>query len=211
MALASQITLGAIDVRPSARAAALAAAADEELMAGFRAAGAEDAFEELVRRHSGSGYRAALAMLGNSAAAEDAVQECFLRLVRARGSYVPGSLFSSWFYAILRNVCRDELRRAPHPVAGGAAPPAAPAGAEPFAHLETREAAQAAARAFAQLPESDREVLALRIHGGLEFAQIAAACGISAEAAKKRACRALDLLRRALSGRLRRQPERHGQ
>ena len=194
MALAAQITLSNVVAPP----AASAAAADEALMDGFARSADEALFEELVRRHTAAAYRAALALLSDSGAADDAVQEGFLRLIRARRSWRPGSSFRSWFFAILRNACRDELRRESRPAPPRATPAAAP---EPLERLQAREQAAAAARAFAELPEGEREVLALRIHGGLEFAQIAAACGISAEAAKKRACRALEILRRRLSAR----------
>jgi len=198
VALASQITLDSIAAPQPARAAVLAAAADEDLMDGFARSADEALFEELVRRYTPAAYRAALAMLSDAGAAADAVQEGFLHLVRARRGWRPGAVFRSWLFAILRNVCRDELRRAARPEPPAAAPAGPP---EPLARLQAREQAAAAARAFAELPESDREVLALRIHGGLEFAQIAAACGLSTAAAKKRACRALELLRRRLSAR----------
>jgi RNA polymerase sigma-70 factor (ECF subfamily) len=199
LSLASEITLESIPAQLTARSAVLSAAADEALMDAFRAEGDERVFEELVRRHSASAYRAALAIVGLAGTAEDAVQESFLRLVRARRDWKPGSNFRSWFYSILRNVCRDELRRVARPEPDRAEPSAS---AEPSAALDLREQAAAAARAFAELPEGEREVLSLRIHGGLEFSQIASAVGISAEAAKKRACRALELLRRRLSGRI---------
>ncbi len=199
MSLASQITLQSIPAPLAARSAEIACATDEALMDGFRLSGDERVFEELVRRHSASAYRAALAIVGSTGPAEDAVQESFLRLIRARGEWRPGAGFRSWFYAILRNVCRDELRRAARTDPERAAPSAP---REPPASLEVREEAAAAARAFAELPEGEREVLSLRIHGGLEFSRIAEAVGISTEAAKKRACRALELLRRRLSGRI---------
>ena len=199
MSLASDVTLESIPAPLAARSAELSAAADEALMDAFRAEGDERVFEELVRRHSASAYRAALAIVGAGGPAEDAVQESFLRLVRARRAWKPGANFRSWFYSILRNVCRDELRRAARPEPD-LVEPLAPS--EPPATFDLREQAAAAAQAFAELPEGEREVLSLRIHGGLEFSQIAQAVGISAEAAKKRACRALELLRRRLSGRM---------
>ncbi len=201
MSLASQVTLNSITAPLSARSAEIASASDEALMDDFRAGGDERVFEELVRRHSAPACRAALAILGSIGAAEDAVQESFLRLVRARRAWRPGSVYRSWFYSILRNVCRDELRRCARPTQDPIQP-GLPAAHEPSAALELREQAAAAARAFAELPEGEREVLSLRVHGGLEFSQVAEAVGISTEAAKKRACRALELLRRRLSGRL---------
>jgi len=182
------------------RGADLARSSDEKLIARFRSCPDEEAFEELARRYSASAYRAALAILGSREDAEDAVQDCFLRLIRARSSYRPGMRFSPWFFTILRNTCSDELRRRHRgPQSRGDVPEPAEETA-PRAGLEIREEFRGARRAFHRLRRSEREVLALRIHGGLKFSEIATACGISVEAAKKRAYRGLDRLRRELDG-----------
>ena len=176
----------------------LAARGDEELIEKLRSSSDEPVFEELVRRYVSPAYRMALIMLGIREDAEDAVQECFLRLIRARSSYRSGMRFSRWFFAILRNVCRDEVRRRLRAAGGIEKPTARNVELDPSARLELRERVQAAYDAFDRLPEPEREALTLRIHGGLEFSEIAAICGISVEAAKKRAYRGLDRLRREL-------------
>ncbi|MHC5053275.1 MAG: RNA polymerase sigma factor [Planctomycetota bacterium] len=165
-------------------------------MTRFRSSPEPEAFEELARRYAATAYRTARAILGPNADAEDAVQECFLRVIRRRATYRPGMRFSVWFLTVLRNICRDEIRRAgraarqPLP-----APERAPA-ADASTLAERGEQARGARAAFDRLAEDEREILALRIHEGLKFAEIAAVCGISEEAAKKRAQRALDRLRR---------------
>lgn len=175
---------------------------DEELMDAFRSSGGEAVFEELLRRHRTAAWKTALAILRHRDDAEEAVQEAFLRMVRARRSWRPGRNFRSWFYAILRNVCRDELRRERPAPAGDEPGPDRPAPARgPHHEAEARESSRTAAAALARMPRQEREVLFLRIHGGLEFREIAAACRISEEAAKKRAGRALERLRRMLGGR----------
>lgn len=185
----------------SPRVAPLGEASDEQLMARFRSSGCEEAFEELTARHIVPAYRTALSILRNHEAVEDVLQQCFLKMVRSRRSYRPGMRFSAWFYTILRNTCRDELRR-PRIMSLSNCEVLAPAeDLGPGARLELEEDAMAACSAFALLPDRDREILALRIHGGLKFAQIAAVCGISAEVAKKRAYRALARLRRQLAAR----------
>ena len=174
-------------------------ASDEDLMRAFRRSADEARFNELFRRYVAPGLRTARSILRDETAAEDALQEAFLRLVRARRSYRPGSRFSSWFYTILRNVCRDELRR-PRPAAfPDGASPALPGRANPVIDLERAEDADLARTALARLPDGDREVLALRVYADLSFAEIGRACGISQEAAKKRAQRGLARLRQALS------------
>src|SRR5688572_9482137 len=48
---------------------------------------------------------------GDQARSEEAAQEAFLRLYRARHSYQPQTKFSTYFYSIVINVCLNEKRR----------------------------------------------------------------------------------------------------
>ncbi len=179
----------------------LEAAPDERLMIMVRSDCSETAFEELVRRHTGAAYRTALACLGRRDAAEDAVQEGFLRVIRARRAYRRGLRFGPWFYTMLRNACRDELRR--RAVRADAPPREPDTGSErhdPCSELVLQEQFQAAQRALEDLDKRDREILALRLHGDLEFSEIAVILSLSTEATKKRAYRALEKLREGLTG-----------
>jgi RNA polymerase sigma-70 factor (ECF subfamily) len=169
---------------------------DEELMTRFRASAEPAAFEELVRRYTPRAYRTAFSILRATADAEDAVQECFLRVIRRRATYRPGERFSVWFFTVLRNLCRDEMRRTARAADRPPPPPPREAEGDASSLAERAEAGAAARAAFERLGGPEREVLALRIHDGLRFAEIAEICGISEEAAKKRAQRALDRLRR---------------
>lgn len=147
------------------------------------------AFDGLVSAYMRPAVGVARQILSDRTLAEDAVQESFLRVVRKRHQYIPGSPFSCWFYAIVRNVCADMLRKRKR---------------------ENRKIKEAAVvfepeRSRTDLPEvpellnvlrrCDRDVLVLRIVHGLGFRDVAAALGISEEAAKKRAQRALRRLR----------------
>jgi len=161
----------------------------ETLMVRFQTRLDSYAFDEIVSAYMKHAVGVAQQILVDRALAEDAVQESFLRVIRKRHQYIPGSPFSCWFYAIVRNVCADMLRKR---------------------HRETRRIREIAAgceresrRADSpQIPEllnvlarSDRDVLVLRIVHGLGFRDVATALGISEEAAKKRAQRALRRLR----------------
>ena len=62
--------------------------------------------------HGSELYRFALRQLGDEGAAQDAVQETFLRAWRKADSYDPEvSGLRGWLFAILRNVVIDEGRR----------------------------------------------------------------------------------------------------
>ena len=73
--------------------------------------GDEAALTHIYRRLAQPLYRFAYAMTGSVAAAEEAVQETFLRLIRQPGGLDPakGSI-ESYLYGILRNVTRQALR-----------------------------------------------------------------------------------------------------
>jgi RNA polymerase sigma-70 factor (ECF subfamily) len=163
---------------------------DEALMRQFQEAFDEVAFDELVARYYRPAQVTARNLLGQSSAAEDAVQEAFVRVVGARKSFDPARSFAPWFYSILRHVCVDLQRKE------GRRSKQLEALAE-----QARDEAQAppsdgrAAAMLQSLPPPDQEVLALRLVHGMPFHEIAAHLGCSVETAKKRAQRALKRLR----------------
>ena len=74
--------------------------------------GEADAFDELYTLHSPAIYRLGWAMLRQTQAAEDVVQETFLRAHKARQRFDPGrASFGTWLYQIALNYCRSHLRR----------------------------------------------------------------------------------------------------
>jgi RNA polymerase sigma-70 factor, ECF subfamily len=149
--------------------------------------------EELVDRYSGAALAVAMRLLYDQQAAEDAVQDAFVKVVRNRGRYTAGRPFAPWFFSILRNVCLDELRRlkkrnAVHSLLSL------------FAETETVEhGAPVSLGLLGQLGPKEREVLYYRIVVGMSFEEAASAAGCSVEAAKKRSQRGLAELRRRLS------------
>jgi len=147
------------------------------------------AFDRIVSAYMKPAVGVARQILSDQALAEDAVQESFLRVIRKRHQYAPGSPFSCWFYRIVRNVCADMLRkrtretRRIREIAAGRERESLGANAPEVPDL------------LNVLSHGDRDVLVLRIIHGLGFRDVAAALGISEEAAKKRAQRALRRLR----------------
>lgn len=86
--------------------------ADHELLALVRE-GSHPAFAELVRRHTDRYYRLAFRYLQNSAAAEDAVQDAFLKLWEDPGKWQAErkTKFTTWFYRVVVNLCLDWQKR----------------------------------------------------------------------------------------------------
>lgn len=176
------VTAGDVALLPTA------AAADADLVARF-AAGEDDAFAALFRRHQ----RLVLLLVRRYSRtpdeARDLAQRTFLRAlqaVRARrrgGRPLP---FRRWLVRVALNLAknhaRDRARRAHAPLEALGPAEAAPAVA--VEALERAERARLLRSAVLRLPRRQREVLTLRVDAELPFAEIAAALGITENAAK---------------------------
>ena len=164
---------------------------DEALMTRFRETLDGEVFRVLVSRHIESGFRVATGLLGGSSAADDAVQEALIRIVRSRRKYKPGKPFAPWFYTILRNVCADirrrRVRRAVLYEAFAADLPSRTL--DDGAFVRAREIR-------AGLPPEDARLIDLRFAHGYSSAEIAEQLGCSTEAVKKRFQRLFSQLRR---------------
>ena len=81
---------------------------DHELLAQVQE-GSRQAFAILVERHTERFYRLAYRYLQSKAAAEDVVQDAFLKLWENPSSWQPerNSKFTTWFYRVVVNICLD--------------------------------------------------------------------------------------------------------
>lgn len=164
---------------------------DEELVAAAKQ-GDTAAFEALVRAHSGRVYAHALRFFGDPHAAEDALQEVFVKVFRSIQTFDGAAAFPTWLYRVTRNVCLDMLRsgrRRPVPV--DLTDLSLVARDDPAAEAITTAAVEAAMRA---LPPEDRDALSAVGLFGLTYADAAAVLGVPAGTVKSRVFRA----RRAL-------------
>jgi RNA polymerase sigma-70 factor (ECF subfamily) len=84
---------------------------DEERLVERCREGDMTAYRLLYERFEQPFLRTALRMLGRRQEAEEAVQETFLKLYRNIRGFHRGARFSTYFFAILMNTCRDALRR----------------------------------------------------------------------------------------------------
>ena len=186
---------------------------DEQLMQAYRE-GNPRAFELLLARHERKVWNFLRRSVGDPTTAEDLLQEVFLRVIRAQADWKGEAKFTTWVYAIARNLCIDHARRAVH---RGARSLDAPTGAhldvEASETLHDRLAAdardaegltsdgQVRARvdeAVAALPPDQREVFLLREVMDMPFAEIAAVVGAPEPTVKSRMRYALERLREAL-------------
>lgn len=74
--------------------------------------GDQAAFGELYTRYKDRMYYYFFRMLGNSAElANDFLQELFIKVIENPESYKPDRPFSTWFYSVANNMCKNEYRR----------------------------------------------------------------------------------------------------
>src|SRR5665213_1985658 len=90
---------------------------DEALMTAYRA-GETRAFERLLARHEKPVWIFLRRFSRDAEAAEDLLQEVFLRVVKdaqeSEAAWKGTAKFSTWLYTIARNLCIDRARRAAH-------------------------------------------------------------------------------------------------
>lgn len=166
-----------------------------------------DVIAELIRRgdhraavaacariHGGAIGRMCMALLGSQSDAEEMVQETLLAAHRGIASFRAEGTVRSWLFAIARRQCAQRLERSRREPELRAVPDAIADG-DPADAFAVQRRARAVRAALAQLKPSEREALVLRYDAGLDYREIAAACGIDEAAARKRASRGLEHLR----------------
>ena len=83
---------------------------DVALMLAFQA-GDDSSFDGLYHRWAGPLLRYLERMVGDTATAEELLQDAFLRVHRARARYEPRARFSTFLYRIATNLALNELKR----------------------------------------------------------------------------------------------------
>jgi RNA polymerase sigma-70 factor (ECF subfamily) len=158
---------------------------------------ATQGFDALYRDSARDLYAYVRTLLGDDASAEDVTALAFERAYRRRASFdARRGTQRGWLFGIARNAALDELRRRRRsaPLIGELPDVAAPAPDEE-ADLAVRRTTVRAA--LAALPPRERELVALKFHGGLTNAELAAVLGTSESNASTRVHRAVTKLREA--------------
>jgi RNA polymerase sigma-70 factor (ECF subfamily) len=143
-------------------------------------------------------------MSGSATLADDLVQETFLRMHRARGTFARGAAVVPWAYAIARNVHFDHtrsarLRRTERLPSDPGAEPVDAGGADAESAAIAAQAARAVERVLARIPAAQREAFVLIRYEGLSVQDAAAVLGATPTAVKLRAFRAYEALRAELA------------
>ncbi len=154
----------------------------------------ERAFDALFRHYSALVYRFAFSYLKSRPAAEEIVQECFIKIWEKRAQLrddVPlkGYLFTTAHHAVLNELRRDQH----HLRLNGEVAAAGPASVANEAEYQEMEALYQAA--LNRLPPKQREVFVLSRQLGLSYPEIAARQGVSVKTVEAHIMQALKTMR----------------
>lgn len=124
-------------------------------------------------------YRVAFHLLESGPDAEDAVQELYLKLWKARGSLGNVGNPAAYGISVLKNICIDRIRkrtiRHAEPLEKAPPLPDAP----PETRSELKDTLRYLMNEMEKLPQKQRDVLRMRTIEGLEYKEIAQRTGLS--------------------------------
>ncbi|MDA8017648.1 MAG: RNA polymerase sigma factor [Thermoanaerobaculia bacterium] len=165
--------------------------------------GDRDAFRHLVEEHGDAAFRVAYRILGDEAAAEDAVQEAFLNAYRKLASFDGRARFSTWLHRITINQAIDlrrrQRRRFETSSLGGELDPDPTADdPRPDRLLAAKQVGEATRRSLDELTALERTAFVLRHVEGCSIAEIGAVLDLKPSATKQAIFRAVKKLRSAL-------------
>ena len=181
-----------------------ALAAERDLVRRARSGDAE-AREALALAHRREAYLLALQLMGNRDDALDVAQDALLRFFTTLDRFRADEPVRPWLYSIVRNRCRDLMRRGrvrrSEPIDAEPdrwRPELVDAHADPHRDAERSQLRRRVWQALAQLTPEHREILVLRDYQDLSYEEIADVLRIPRGTVMSRLHRA----RRAIAGAL---------
>ena len=153
-------------------------------------------FRVLVERYREQFGKYAVALVGDSDAAADAMQEAFIRAYRSLGSCRDPDRFRAWFHRILTNQCHDARPKRPNP--GNLEVLDPPGDDRADREVEQHELGEAIGAALERLTPEQKEAFVLKHVDGRSYEEMAELTGTGVDALKWRVHRARDSLREML-------------
>ncbi|WP_397540889.1 RNA polymerase sigma factor [Salinispora vitiensis] len=164
----------------------MAVDSDEQLMNAL-AKGSEEALRELYRRHAATMLRMLRRLGSDRSVAEEIMQEAWLAVWQAAGSFRGDSSVRGWLLGVARRQAHNRLRRLSPPTTELSE---ALAVADPTVDIEAQALVKAdlmaLAEAVAALPGHLREVVILAVVDELPYRDVAAVLGVPVGTVKSR-------------------------
>ncbi len=155
----------------------------------------ERAFDALFRHYSALVYRFAYSYLKSRPAAEEIVQECFIKIWEKRAQLredmpLKGYLFTTAHHAVLNELRRDQHHLRLHGQVAATGPTSV------ANEVEYQEMEALYLAALDRLPPKQREVFVLSRQQGLSYPEIAERQGVSVKTVEAHIVQALKTLRK---------------
>ncbi|MBC6990600.1 MULTISPECIES: RNA polymerase sigma factor [Hymenobacter] len=170
---------------------------DETLMAQVRSDELR-CLTPLFERYHGPIFNFLYRLTNDRDTSEDLAQNVFYRILKYRNSYQPPQPFRAWIYQLARNVHADHWQRQQQMRTSDidVVERTGAFGNAAYAQMATVDRQQGLQEALALLPPAQREILVLHRYQGFDYEEIGEMLGCSAGAAKVKAHRALQALRK---------------
>jgi RNA polymerase sigma-70 factor (ECF subfamily) len=166
-----------------------------------------DLLDRLIEQYQHRLLRYLIYLSGNRELAEDLFQETWIRVLERGHQYDGRHQFSTWLYAVARNLTIDYLRKKSPVSLDGLLEdeehaPLEPADTRPSAWelVAQRQQAERIRAALVGIPAEFREAIVLRFQDGLDLEEIAALIGVPLGTVKSRLYRGLNMLMARLKG-----------
>jgi RNA polymerase sigma-70 factor, ECF subfamily len=171
---------------------------DDAALVSLACNGREEAFDELVQRHSPRLHAVASRIVGREEA-YDVIQDAFISAYRALQSFKNQSQFTTWLHRIALNCCYARLRKHPETNNDLEMPlEVSDSRAHPIEVVERRDLRSALERALSEIKAEFRETFVLVEFGDLDYAEAAGVLGVELGTVKSRMSRARSALREKL-------------
>ena len=166
-----------------------------------------DLLDRLIEQYQHRLLRYLVYLSGNRELAEDLFQETWIRVLERGHQYDGKHEFSTWLYAVARNLTIDYMRKKrPFSLDGlmedEEHAPLEPADTRPMAWevVQQHEQAERISAALVSIPAEYRETVVLRFQEGLALDEIATITGTKLGTVKSRLYRGLNMLMSQLKG-----------
>lgn len=164
--------------------------------------GSRDAFRLIYEKYAADLLTLAANLLSDGSAAEDVVQDGFVSFVKSVEQFRLRGSLKGYLATCVANRARDHIRKKKRQrtVAVNEAEQMLSDAKGPVQLVIRTEELQKLKHAMTELPYHQREVVVLRLHGGMRFRQIAKLQGVCVKTALSRYRYGLDKLRSMLDG-----------
>ena len=166
-----------------------------------------DLLDRLIEQYQHRLLRYLVYLSGNRELAEDLFQETWIRVLERGHQYDGKHEFSTWLYAVARNLTIDYLRKKSPVSLDGLMEdeghtPLEPADTRPSAWelVAQRQQTERISAALVGVPAEYREAIVLRFQDGLALEEIAAVTGAPLGTVKSRLYRGMNMLMSRLKG-----------